>query len=77
MFTFSGTPTTIVTVTHRASDYSDEDISLIHSEFAFLDNIRTRGYQIPAAGGGTDLLLLLEFLVVSSGLRHFRFTRFR
>jgi hypothetical protein len=62
MYTFSGTPTTIVTITHRASDYSEEDIKLLHSELAFLGNIRSKGYLIPAAGAGTDLILVIEFI---------------
>lgn len=66
MYTFSGTTTSLVTITHRGSDYGDADIALMQSEFAFLENVRTKGYQIPAAGGGTDLQLYIEFIGVAA-----------
>jgi hypothetical protein len=66
MYTFSGTPTTVATIIRRAGDHDEEDVALMHSEFAFLENIRMRGRYTPAAGAGTNLQLIIEFIGVSA-----------
>ena len=58
--------TAVVTISMRVGDYPPQDIALMKSEFAFLGQVRAVGHQMPAAGGGTELQLLVEFIGVAA-----------
>lgn len=67
MTIYTGTDAAITfEVEYRAEGYSNDDLSFLRQEMAELGPVRTRAHTMPAAGGSTEIWMIISFFGTSA-----------